>query len=372
MEFFRRFSSNSLAGSGSQLWFPSSPDEAHTGRIFYRITHGGTYNYSLLFSNILDSTFSDGSVGHCNRILPGWEILSARIGKAAAGSIGLDFTGHAASVNTLPTDFQPLTFDGKSYKTVAPGEFFATDALPLSFGSGDYLCLELTFRGSELPYHEETHLPVYRHTAEGWCYDKRVPFPSMIGCDRSVARRVGFIGDSITQGIGTPPNSYLGWNAQLAPMLPADTACWNLGLGYGRAADLASGGAWLYKALQNDVLFICYGVNDLYQYSNAQLLMRHLDTVVRYLRQANKTVILQTIPPFDYPEDLIPLWEQVNDYIRTVLASQVDGVFDVVPVLGQETAPHMAKYGGHPDADGCRAWAAALYTYVNTLPPKIF
>lgn len=372
MEFFHRFSSNSLAGSGSQLWFPSDPKEIHTGRIFYRITHGGTYHYSLLFSNILDSTFADGSVGHCNRILPGWEILSARLGKAKAGSVGLDFAEQAEFVNSLPFGFQPVTFDGKAQKTVAPGEFFATDPLPLTFESGEYLCLELTFRGTELPYHEETHLPVYRRTAEGWCYDKYVPFPSMIGCDRPVACRVGFIGDSITQGIGTPPNSYLGWNAQLAPLLPADTACWNLGLGYGRAADLASGGAWMYKALQNDVLFVCYGVNDLYQYTDATLLIRHLDTIVRYLRQANKTVLLQTIPPFDYPDDLIPLWEQVNHHIRTVLAPQVAGVFDVVPVLGQENAPHMAKYGGHPDAEGCHAWASALWDYLNSLPQRIF
>ena len=346
--------------------------EVCTGRVYYRVTQGGTFFWSLLFSNILDSTFSDGSVGHCNRILPGWEILSARAGKAPAGSIGLDFAEQAAAVNAQPADFQPLTFGGKPQKSVAPGEFFTTDPLPLSFECGDYLCLELTFRGREIPYHEETHLPVYRHTAEGWCYDKHVPFPSMIGCDRPVACRVGFVGDSITQGIGTPPNSYLGWNAQLAAKFPADIACWNLGLGYGRAADLASGGAWLYKALQNDVVFVCYGVNDLYQYGDAALLSHHLDTIVRYLSQANKTVILQTIPPFDYPEHLIPMWEQVNDHIRTKLATLVAGVFDVVPVLGQETAPHMAKYGGHPDDEGCRAWAEALYAYVNTLPQKIF
>ena len=372
MEFFDRFASNSLAGSGSQLWFASDPGEIHTGRIFYRVTHGGSSHYSLLFTNILDSTFADGSKGHCNRLLPGWEILSARAGKAPAGSIGLDFAEQAAAVNAQPADFQPLTFGGKPQKSVAPGEFFATDPLPLSFESGDYLCLELTFRGRELPYHEETHLPVYRRTAEGWCYDKRVPFPSMIGCDRSVVRRVGFIGDSITQGIGTPPNSYLSWNAQLTAMLPENIACWNLGLGYGRAADMASGGAWLYKALQNDVIFVCYGVNDLYQYGDADRLICHLDTIVRYLTEANKTVILQTIPPFDYPAHLIPLWERVNTHIRTVLADRVTGVFDVVPVLGRENAPHMAKYGGHPDAEGCRAWASALYTWLNTLPQKIF
>ena len=184
--------------------------------------------------------------------------------------------------------------------------------------------------------------------------------------------RVGFIGDSITQGIGTPPNSYLGWNAQLTAVLPENIACWNLGLGYGRAADMASGGAWLYKALQNDVIFVCYGVNDLYQYGDADRLICHLDTIVRYLTEANKTVILQTIPPFDYPAHLVPLWERVNTHIRTVLADRVTGVFDVVPVLGCENAPHMAKYGGHPDAEGCRAWASALYAWLNTLPHKIF
>ncbi len=370
MEFFTRFTSNSLAGSGNQHWFASDADRIYTGRIYYKITHSGTFPYSLLFSNIIDSTFADGSVSHCNRILPGWEILCAKLGKCAADSIGLDFADQAASVNAAAHSFRPVTFRGQTAKTVAPGEFFSTDPLEMTFESGEYLCLELTFRGHQLPYHEETLLPVYRKAEDAWIFDKRVPCPSMIGCARPVRRRVGFIGDSITQGIGAPPNSYLGWNAQLAEKLPADLACWNLGLGYGRAADLASGGAWLYKALQNDVLIVCYGVNDLFQYADAEVLIRHLDTIVRYLTQAGKTVFLQTIPPFDYPDPLIPLWKRVNDHIRTVLASQTAGVFDVVPHLGQPDAPHMAKYGGHPDTAGCTVWARALYSYLADQPLK--
>lgn len=374
MDFFNEFTSNSMAGSGSQHWFAADPNTPFTGRLFYRITQGGRHPYSLLFQNIIDSTFADGSVSHCNRILPGWEILSAQVGRAKAGIIAPDFTdpGHASFLNSQVFDLQPLFFNGNREKTVAPGEFFSTDPVELTYEAGDYLCLELTVRGRELPYHEETHLPVYRLTENGWIYDKHIPFASMIGCARPIRQRIGFIGDSITQGIGTPPNAYLGWNAQLAAKLPRDLACWNLGLGYGRAADMASGGAWLYKALQNDILIVCYGVNDLYQYADAALLKQHLDTIVRYLTQAGKTVVLQTIPPFDYPDHLRPLWESVNDYIRTDLAQKVAGVFDVVTCLGQPQQPHMARYGGHPDAEGCTHWAAGLFDYLSGLPLNIF
>ena len=91
MDFFRNFTSNTLAASGNQMWFSSDPQTEHTGRIFYRITHGGTFRYSLLFSNLLDSTYEDGSEGHCNQILPPWQLLSARLASCPAGSIGIDF-----------------------------------------------------------------------------------------------------------------------------------------------------------------------------------------------------------------------------------------------------------------------------------------
>ena len=373
MNYFRDFSSNTLTSGGNQSWFAAEMQTPITGRVFYRITQGGTFRYSLLFSNIIDSTYEDGSESYCNRILPPWQLLDAKVGRCPADFFSLEFQTPelAASINAQASDFQPLTFGGSRSKDVAPGEFFSSDPLPLHFEKDEYLCLELTFRGTELPSHPESLLPVYRLTEDGWRYDVRMPLPGMIGCDRPVRRRIGFLGDSITAGCGTPMNGYMAWNAVLARKLPDDLAFWNLGLGYGRALDAASCGAWLYKALQNDVLFVCYGVNDLQRYGSAELLIHSLNTIVRYLTLAGKTVILQTIPPFIYPEEQIAPWNQVNDYIRTVLSKKVACVYDDSICLGDPQIPWQHRYGAHPDAEGCAIWGNALYDFLNRLPEEI-
>lgn len=354
MDFFREFSSNSIAGSGNQLFFTSDPMISHTGRIFYRITQGGNFRYSLLFSNTMDSTFADGSISRAGIPCPAWHILSAR---AAACK--------SPDPNILQdVDFRILTFGGREEKQVASGEIFHCDAFPMDFASGDYLCLELTFRGAQIPYHEETLLPVYRKTENGWSACKHMPFPGRIGCDRPVKGRIAFLGDSITQGIGTEPNSYAHWNALIAHKLP-DFACWNLGLGYGRASDMALDSSWMCKAKQNDFAVVCFGVNDILQGRSAAQLTADLETIVSGLQGAGVKVLLQTVPPFDYSAQHKNIWETVNQYIREVLARQGSLVFDVVPVLGCQGASHMAKYGGHPDAAGCKVWAKALLPYMK-------
>ena len=60
MAFGGEFVSNTTAGSGNQLFFAS--EERKTSRAFFRVTHGGTFDYSLLFSNLMDSTYCTGSL----------------------------------------------------------------------------------------------------------------------------------------------------------------------------------------------------------------------------------------------------------------------------------------------------------------------
>ena len=220
MNFFSRFTSNTIAGSGNQLTFSMKDGEVRTGRIFYKITHGGTYNYALLFSNIVDSTYANGDLCHKNHICSSWHIHKAVIGRLA-GEIPADFRSapQADPINARVRDLKAITFNGHGEKDVAPGEFFASDPIPFTFHAGDYLCLELTFSGCEIPYHEETLLPVFRQTDDGWVYHNQMPFPGMIGCDRPVQKRIGYLGDSITQGIGPEWNSYQHWNALLSQKL---------------------------------------------------------------------------------------------------------------------------------------------------------
>ena len=370
MKYFDTYVSNSVAGSANQLFF--SAPQPRVGRVFYKIACGGEFEYSLLFSNVIDSTYADGSRSGKNRICEEWTLHSARVGRLGKGAIPPKFTSPevAEAVNAAVTDFRPLTFGGREEKTVAPGEFFSSDPLPLFFEDGDYLCLEVCLSGAEIPYHEESLLPAFLRTDEGWRYGKTTLFAGMIGCKRAVKNRVCYLGDSITQGIGVAGNSYGHWNALVSEKLGNDNAFWNLGIGYGRADDMASDGAWLFKAKQNDLTVLCAGVNDLNRGFTAEEICRNLTRITDLLLACGQRVILQTVPPFDYDELRRERWEKVNDYIRTVLSQKVSGVFDVVPLLGQPDAPHRARYGGHPDGEGCAVWAEGLYPMLAELLEK--
>lgn len=363
MKYFDQYRSNTLGGSGNQYYFGTA-GQIETGRVYYRITAGGKYNYSILFSNIIDSTYSDGTFSHKNLICDSWELIGARI-------------GHCSEV-PMPEQEAPevsgwkvLTFGGSASVEVQPGGFFASDGVETEFAAGEYLCLETTFRGDMIPCHPESILPVFRKTENGWVPSKSLPVASMVGCDRPVKSRIGYLGDSITQGCGTPVNGYAHWNAVVSQMLGNDYAFWNLGIGFGRANDAATDGAWLFRAKQNDLVVVCYGVNDIFRIGSAEQTKKDLKEIVDKLHAAGVKVMVQTVPPFDYGEEQAVIWREINRYILEELSSQVEAVFDVVPVLGREDCPEMAKYGGHPDSVGCKAWAEALYPVLKATAEKL-
>lgn len=383
MKYFDTYVSNTIAGSGSQTVF-FSDNLPHTGRVFYRVTQGGKFNYSFLFTNIIDSTFSDGSVTRKNYVVDTWNILSARVAvcreldfeKVCAPAKEKD-ENPSVTMGCFPSEnrdhiivssFREITFNGSIEKEVGPAEFFATDPLELELAAGEYVCLEITYRGNVIPHHAESIVPVFVKTGNRWEYSKLMPFPAMIGIDRKVPKKICYIGDSITQGCGTAVNSYTHWNAVLTENLPRENAYWNHAYGYARASDAASNGAWLFKAKQNDYAVVCYGVNDLYHEYVAEKatvvknICAHLAEIVDKLRAANTKVLIQTVPPFDYPDEIAGMWREINAYIRNELSQKADAFFDNVPVLSENGDPDCpkARYGGHPDARGCKAWADAL------------
>ncbi len=358
MRFFDHYVSNTSAGSGNQLFFLNDdPREIQKGRLLYKIFKGGKYKYSFLFSNIIDSTFSNGVLSSANMICDEWHIDGA--GVCICDACELE------DMDELK-DFVSLTFDGNDSKLVHPGEFFASDAVELDAQSGQFLCLEISFHGKMIPYHEETIIPTFLLKNNVWKSANHMPFPAMIGCNKNVDARIAFLGDSITQGIGTENNSYMHWNARLAEMLGDRYAYWNLGIGYGRAADAATDGAWLFKAKQNDIVFVCYGVNDIMQGYSAEQIKTNLKRIVCKLKECGIKVVLQTIPPFDYDEVKKPIWIQINTFIKNELSEYCDLVYDNVPVLADEKrGSHFAKYNGHPNAEGCALWAKSLFEFLN-------
>ena len=352
MKWFAKYSSNTIAGSGNQAAFTANASEVRTSRVYYKLLSGGTYGYSFLYTNILDSTFAQGDKCNCNMLCDEWEIVRASVG--VCKECGPEQA-------TDPENALPLTFMGEKSHTLMPGEFLTSDEVRITAAKGEYLCVEMEFRGSLIPCHPESILPAFVLEDGKWVSSRELPFASMIGCDRPVQARVGFLGDSITQGIGTPWNAYTHWNALCAQAIGEKWSWWNLGLGYARAYDAASNGAWLYKAKHVDYAVVCYGTNDVGFGRTADQIVGDLRTIVDKLHEAGTKVLLQTLPPFDRTEEKNDIWLEVNRRVREELAPRADAFFDVVPVLidGQEQNGR-SRYGSHPDETGCARWAEAL------------
>ncbi len=365
MDFFDKYTSNTIAASGNQRPRDFTSMGQVCTRIFYRLTVGGTFDYSLLFSNINDSTFDNGAEGYKNRVYDPWVIHSLKVSIWERGCFDGKFSNeehHVPLIESKMGKSVTVTFNGHETKHVSPGEFFRTDPVSLTAEKGEYLCVELTFEGGLIPCYDEFLAPVYMLTDGEWRVARCVPAPGMIGAARDVRARVGFIGDSITCGCGTEPDAYAHWNALLTDRFDEDFAFRNLGLGYGRAEDVASGGAWFYKARHNEAIVVCFGVNDILQGRDENAIKADLAAIVKRFKAEGMKVLLQTVPPFDYVGENIGKWHRINDYIKNTLAGEADMIFDNVPVLWVDSEhPHMAKYDGHPDHEGCRKWADALY-----------
>lgn len=360
MKYFDRYTSNTLASAGNQYFFISEDKEKEqVGRAFYKVFAGGKYNYSFLFSNTIDSTFSDGSKSHMNLVCDEWEIVSAKV------AIVDD-----CDCKTMPKidGFHSLTFGGSVSKTVNPGELFSSDAIEIDVKKGQFICLELVFKGEMMPYHEESLLPIFKFEDGEWKYNKKMPLANMVGCDRPVKKRIGFIGDSITQGIGTPPNSYEHYAAVAADIIGEEYSYWDLGIGYARGNDAATDGAWLFKAKQLDVITVCFGVNDINQGFTAEQIIKNLEIIMDKLHKAGVKVIIQTVPPFNYTDARIEKWNAINEHIMNSMAERAEGVFDVRPILSKsEEEPYNAKFGGHPNSEGNGIWGRALADVIKSV-----
>ncbi|MDO4741378.1 MAG: SGNH/GDSL hydrolase family protein [Eubacteriales bacterium] len=350
-EWFEKYFSNTSAGSGNQHAFRAQEGKEYTSRVYYKVFAGGEYGYSFLYSNVLDSTFADGSLSNCNMLCEPWRILSASVGVCA--QCGPDDPAQ-------PRDVQRLTFAGSEQKQAAPGEFFATDEVRIRAEAGEYLCVEMRFCGSLIPCHPESIIPAFLLEEGQWTPSQQLPFASMVGCDRPVRARVGFMGDSITQGIGTPNNSYAHWMALCAQEIGGEYGWWDLGLGYARAYDASSNGAWLYKGKQCDFAVVCYGTNDVAVGRTPRQIADDLRRIVDKLHEAGVKVLLQSLPPFDWTGENLEKWLETNRIVRGELACAAEAFFDVVPVLTDDEQGGACLYGSHPDETGCAKWAEAL------------
>ncbi len=353
--------SNTLASNGNQTFFEANENEIQTGLVFIKVYKGGSYKYRFAYSGIIDTTFADGSESKCNDICPEWKIHS----------LDVAVTDSCKAENADKLQFLPLTFSGKKSVTVDGDKVILTDDAEINADKGSFICLKMTFSGKKIPCHKESIIASFVKQNNEYILSPLLPFPVFTGVKRNTRLKIAFIGDSITQGIGTEFNSYKHYASLVAENLSDEYAFWDLGIGFARGSDAASDGIWLEKAKENDIVSVCFGVNDIFKGHSENEIKKDIETIVSKLKESGSSVILQTVPPFDYDEKYAEIWQNVNHFIKTELVKKADFIFDNVPVLSKNGLDSPAsKYGSHPNNDGNAVWAEKLTPVIKEICEK--
>ena len=373
---FRKFVSNVPSGTGTNYILDFGESRRIRVRAYLRVEMPGTFDWRIFYINSVNSTFAGGEQAY--RGLPGgdFKILSARIadGGPVGGKNVYELAGKASEgLPELPTleNAVELTFDKDASRIVHPDERIESDAVRLTVQDGHYLAFEWELEGNRIPCTPDSRTLTFVDTGDGFKADdsQNAPLPAMFACDRPYKKRVAFIGDSITQGCGTTRDAVEMWAGRIAGMMP-ENAVWNLGLGFGRGSDtlfVPEGqeyGSWLWKAVQNDVIIVAFGTNDLISGSyhkepserrsdTAGEYLRTLSTLVGKLKNAGIDVIIATLPPFSYSEKQEDEWRAVNLAIPALAAMYGCRVYDIQAAL-DPTHDLGNKYpcGAHPDGHG--------------------
>ncbi|MEK5234927.1 SGNH/GDSL hydrolase family protein [Paenibacillus sp. FSL L8-0470] len=371
--------SSATAISSAANYIMNSPEPfTHTFRTYIRLRENGSLTLKFWHSNSVDSTWDLGQ--EANGSEPGgeWSIEAAYVSDGGSVPDGTVTAGTSV----------PLTFAGSRTKQVGAGETFWSDEARLELPEGHYLAFTWTIKtsspGKTLPYNVEGILvSAYdgpgnlagQESAEAFSLsDKLLVLPSYIGYKKQVAKKLVFLGDSITQGVRTEKDQYSYWAARIAEGLGTDYGLWNIGSGWGRAYDVAADGPWMNKAKQGDEVLIVLGVNDLdIGQRSAEELLRDLSDIIAKIKEANggAEIILSTVPPFNFAEEREQAWRKVNMAILTNPPAGVSRVFDIASVLAMPApaehrirAEYMSgEYDPHPNGAAGKAVAEAFLAW---------
>lgn len=347
----------------------------HTYRTYLKPREYGDFTWRIWHSNTVDSTWDQGMESRANLSGGKWRIDSACLADGGTSTDG-----------SIITDTQvQITFDGHNYKNVVSDERFSSDSIQFSIPKDHYLVFTWTISneslGKILPYNCETNL-VPAYDAPGDCSneengnlfnisEKTLVLPALISYNKTVIKKIGFLGDSITQGVRTKEDGYEYWVSKVAEGLGTKYGVWNIGSGWARANDAATDGSWLYKAKQNDEIVICLGVNDIGILNrNHNEIISDLTTVVNKIKKdkPNCKVILCTVPAFDFTEEREITWRTVNGFILSNSLPTVDRIFDIAAILSEkglkdnlEKAEYHSNFDDpHPNGRAGTAIAAAF------------
>ncbi|WP_342564382.1 GDSL-type esterase/lipase family protein [Paenibacillus sp. FSL R7-0345] len=370
-------SATAVSAAANQIMISAEPF-THTYRTYIRLRENGSLTLKFWHSNSVDSTWDLGQEAKGGEPGGEWVIEAAFI---ADGGLVPDGTVTSGSQVTV-------SFAGADSRQVAPGECFWSDEAQLELPEGHYLAFTWTIRtlaaGKSFPYNVEGMLVsgfdapgnlAGSEAAAGFSEsDKLLVAPSYIGYKKQVARKLVFLGDSITQGVRTEKDAYTYWAARIAEGLGTEYGLWNIGSGWGRAYDVAADGPWLNKAKQGDEVLMVLGVNDLdIGKRTAEELISDLTGIIAKIKEANPAskIILSTVPPFNFADERETYWRTVNLAIRNNPPAGVDRVFDIAAVLA-EPAPQEHRirpeymsneFDPHPNGQAGKAVAEAFLAW---------
>jgi lysophospholipase L1-like esterase len=367
---------SATALSTAANYIMNSPEPfTHTYRTYIRLRETGSLTLKFWHSNAVDSTWNLGEEATASEPGGEWSIEAAYVADGGAVPDG----------TVVPGSQVPLTFGGESSRLVQPGEQFWSDEALLELPEGHYLAFTWTLKaaaaGKSIPFNVEGMLVsgydapgnlAAQETAAAFSEsDKLQVLPGFLGYKKDVTKKLVFLGDSITQGVRTAKNEYSYWAARIAEGLGTEYGLWNIGSGWGRAYDVATGGAWLHKAQQGDEVLMVLGVNDLDigQRTAAELLadLTHIISAIKQARPET-AVILSTVPPFNFEGEREAAWRTVNAAILNSPPAGVDRVFDIAAVLSVPApADHRIKpeymsdeFDPHPNGTAGKAVADAF------------
>lgn len=345
---FSKYVSNTYAASGNNSLVENA--ESVTYRAYFPVEEYGGLEYCFYFSNMVDSTYSDGSLAHVGLAGGDYTIESAYI--ADGGT----------SIDQEITNRQAVTFDGNAKRNVSAGETFWSDALEFDVPEEHYLVWEWTLTGENIPATSVSNLTKVgadHNDGKGLVYCDDVPLPQLIGADRQVKYTVSAIGDSITQGCQTEFMAYEYWAAKISQKLGSEYSLWNCGLGWARTSDAALCGDWLQRAAASDIVIVAFGTNDIISGefggdggNSADEIDGYIRTVLDFLKKEQCLVIVFNAPPEDYRDNLEAVRTEYNEKLKSTCEEYGVSYFDFAGLLSDESEPSKALYGGHPNGEG--------------------
>ncbi|TDW88818.1 lysophospholipase L1-like esterase [Kribbella sp. VKM Ac-2566] len=334
------------------------------------------------------SGFTDTTLRYKLRLSAGTTSQSGEGVPAVGGVAGADpavrlrfanpFGSAPVVVGPVTANAEPVSFGGEKDVVLAAGATVVSDPVALVLPDGGDLVVSMYLPGptGPLSFHRNVH-------ATGSIGDRATNSVFLLtAVDVPAAGRqvVAVLGDSITEGVGTPDNANLRWPDQYAARFRRRPAIANLGISGNRVLlDDARFGPGGQSRFDRDVLglpnvatlVMFLGINDIQQppsQTDPARILQAYEQLVRRAHDNDLEVIGATIGPFKGWIRYTDALDQVRNHVNAVLRQGrlFDRLFDVDAALRDPADPARLRPefnsgdGLHPNSAGARAIALAL------------